>query len=68
MSFNAIYVVMFDTEQKQSAKFTNEIREIRVREGTKARFEATFAGNPQPTFIWQVIQNKIPTLTTTELF
>merc|ERR1711962_149289 len=40
-------------EQKQSAKFTNEIREIRVREGTKARFEATFAGNPQATFIWQ---------------
>ena len=42
------------TEQKQSAKFTNEIREIRIREGNKAKFEASFAGNPPPKFTWQV--------------
>ena len=42
------------TEQKQSAKFTNEIREIRIRVGNKAKFEASFAGNPPPKFTWQV--------------
>merc|ERR1711997_1370371 len=39
-------------EQAQSAKFTNELRECRVREGMKAKFEASFAGNPPPTFSW----------------
>ena len=40
------------TEQAQSAKFTNEIREVRIREGMKAKFEATYAGNPRPEFTW----------------
>ena len=26
---------------------------MRIREGMKGRFEATFAGNPPPTFTWQ---------------
>jgi hypothetical protein len=38
--------------QAQSAKFTNEIREVRIREGMKAKFEATYAGNPRPEFTW----------------
>merc|ERR1739848_931732 len=40
-------------EQAQSAKFTNELRECRVRAGMKAKFEATYAGNPKPEFTWQ---------------
>lgn len=40
------------TEQKHSPKFTQEIREVRIKEGMKARFEAFFAGNPAPDIIW----------------
>ena len=35
-------------EQKHSAKFIQEIREVRLRSGMTARFEAHFAGNPKP--------------------
>merc|ERR1712150_256410 len=34
--------------QAQSAKFTNELRECRLRAGMKAKFEASYAGNPRP--------------------
>lgn len=47
-------------EQPQSAKFTNELREVRVREGMKAKLEATYAGNPRPTFTWQFNRKDLP--------
>merc|ERR1712226_1022560 len=47
-------------EQAQSAKFTNELRECRVREGMKAKFEASFAGNPKPEFTWQFNGKELP--------
>ncbi|CAB4067574.1 unnamed protein product [Lepeophtheirus salmonis] len=40
------------SEQQQSAKFTQEIKEVRIKEGMKAKFEATFAGNPKPEITW----------------
>ncbi len=40
-------------EQQHSAKITQELREIRVKEGLKAKFEVAFAGNPKPDIIWQ---------------
>jgi hypothetical protein len=40
------------TEQQHSAKITQELREVRIREGLKAKFEASFAGNPKPDIIW----------------
>ena len=39
-------------EQKSSPKFIQEIREVRIKEGMKARFEAIFAGNPRPQIVW----------------
>jgi hypothetical protein len=39
-------------EQKQSPKFTQELRELRLKEGMTARFEASFAGNPRPIITW----------------
>ena len=47
-------------EQAQSAKFTQELRECRVREGMKAKFEASFAGNPKPEFTWQFNGKDLP--------
>merc|ERR1711997_514538 len=47
-------------EQEQSAKFTQELRECRVREGMKAKFEASFAGNPKPEFTWQFNGKVLP--------
>merc|ERR1711981_1027509 len=47
-------------EQAQSAKFTNELRECRVRAGMKAKFEATYAGNPKPEFTWQFNGKELP--------
>lgn len=41
------------SEQQHSAKITQELREVRVKEGMKAKFEASFAGNPKPDIIWQ---------------
>jgi len=40
-------------EQACSAKFTQEIKDLRVKEGQKAKFEAAFAGNPQPEVVWE---------------
>ena len=47
-------------EQAQSAKFTQELRECRVRAGMKAKFEASFAGNPKPEFTWQFNGKDLP--------
>ena len=44
---------LLSTEQQHSAKITQELREIRIKEGLKAKFEASFAGNPKPDVIWQ---------------
>jgi hypothetical protein len=49
---NIVYFFFF-AEQHCSAKFNTEIREIRVKEGLKAKFEATFAGNPAPVVTWE---------------
>merc|ERR1712001_716454 len=38
----------------------NELRECRVRAGMKARFEATYAGNPTPEFTWQFNGKELP--------
>merc|ERR550539_468528 len=40
-------------EQTSSAKFTQELKECRLRAGMKAKFEASYAGNPRPEFTWQ---------------
>merc|ERR1712088_1277982 len=47
-------------EQAQSAKFTQELRECRVRAGMKAKFEASYAGNPRPEFTWQFNGKELP--------
>ena len=41
------------SEQTCSAKFTQEIKDCRVKEGQKAKFEAHFAGNPKPEVTWE---------------
>jgi len=40
-------------EQTCSAKFTSEIKDLRVKEGQKAKFECAFAGNPPPDVVWE---------------
>ena len=40
-------------EQTCSAKFTSEIKDLRVKEGQKAKFECAFAGNPPPEVVWE---------------
>ena len=37
---------------EQAAKVINEIKEVRNKEGQRARFEAVFAGNPKPEVNW----------------
>merc|ERR1711997_998760 len=37
---------------EQAAKFIREIKEVRNKEGMRARFEAVFAGNPKPEVNW----------------
>merc|ERR1712226_738285 len=36
----------------QAPKFIREIKENRIKEGMRARFEAGFAGNPKPDISW----------------
>merc|ERR1712029_1284447 len=40
-------------EQTCSAKFTSEIKDLRVKGGQKAKFECAFAGNPPPKVVWE---------------
>merc|ERR1711881_117046 len=45
----------------QAPKFIREIKEIRIKEGMRGKFEAGFAGNPKPDITWtfngQQLQN-----------
>ena len=36
----------------QAPKFVREIKEIRIKEGMRGKFEAGFAGNPKPEITW----------------
>merc|ERR1712071_384251 len=36
----------------QAPKFVREIKEVRIKEGMRAKFEAGFAGNPKPEITW----------------
>merc|ERR1712098_452122 len=46
---------------EQAPKFVREIKEARIKEGMRARFDAGFAGFPKPEITWlhqgQVLQN-----------
>ena len=44
---------VYFSEQTCSAKFTSEIKDLRVKEGQKAKFECAFAGNPPPDVVWE---------------
>ena len=37
---------------EQAPKFVREIKESRIKEGMRCRFEAVFAGNPKPEITW----------------
>merc|ERR1711915_388853 len=37
---------------EQAPKFIREIKESRIKEGQRARFEGGFAGNPKPEITW----------------
>ena len=37
---------------EQAPKFIREIKECRIKEGMRARFEGGFAGNPKPEITW----------------
>ena len=47
------------TEQECSAKFTQECKDCRVMEGQKAKFEATWTGNPLPEIVWELDGNPL---------
>jgi hypothetical protein len=40
------------TATEQAPKFIREIKEGRIKEGQRAKFEAGFAGNPKPEVTW----------------
>merc|ERR1712113_574013 len=37
---------------EQAPKFIREAKEVRIKEGMRAKFEALFAGNPKPEITW----------------
>ena len=39
-------------ETEQAPKFIREIKEVRLKEGQRARFEAGYAGYPKPAVVW----------------
>jgi len=39
-------------ETEQAPKFIREIKEVRLKEGQRARFEAGYAGYPKPEVVW----------------
>ena len=59
VSLNTIFlnielmINFISSEQTCSAKFTSEIKDLRVKEGQKAKFECAFAGNPPPEVVWE---------------
>ena len=60
VKYNIFYRIHIKTLSKifcfvateQAAKFIREIKEVRNKEGMRARFEAVFAGNPKPEVNW----------------
>ena len=42
----------FPTETEQAPKFIREVKEVRLKEGQRARFECGFAGYPRPEVTW----------------
>ncbi len=42
----------FLSETEQAPKFIREIKEVRLKEGQRARFEAGYAGYPKPEVTW----------------
>ena len=50
----SISKIMLNTtiETEQAPKFIREIKEVRLKEGQRARFEAGFAGYPKPEVTW----------------
>ena len=40
------------SETEQAPKFIREIKEVRLKEGQRARFEAGYAGYPKPEVTW----------------
>ena len=46
------YSHFFLAATEQAPKFIREIKESRIKEGQRARFEAGFAGNPKPDITW----------------
>ena len=45
--------MFFILEQESSAKFTSELKDQRGVDGMKLKFEAFFAGNPEPEVTWE---------------
>ena len=46
-------IIFFILEQESSAKFTSELKDQRGVDGMKLKFEAFFAGNPEPEVTWE---------------
>ena len=49
---NCFLILLPHLETEQAPKFIREIKEIRLKEGQTARFEAGFAGYPKPEVTW----------------
>ena len=45
-------MVLFPSETEQAPKFIREVKEVRLKEGQRARFECGFAGYPKPEVTW----------------
>ena len=43
---------LFPSETEQAPKFIREVKEVRLKEGQRARFECGFAGYPRPEVTW----------------
>ena len=52
LSLLFLFLPMFTPATVQAPKFIREIKEIRIKEGMRGKFEAGFAGNPKPEITW----------------
>ena len=50
--FPSTYFIIYSPATVQAPKFVREIKEIRIKEGMRGKFEAGFAGNPKPEITW----------------
>ena len=50
--FLSLFLPIFIPATVQAPKFIREIKEIRIKEGMRGKFEAGFAGNPKPEITW----------------